>query len=303
MTARTALSVVALSTAILFGLGCNNTPRDSAVKEGSSRAAATRLTPSGAAREVEVIGLDYAFSMPDSVDAGRTAFRFTNKGKVQHEYNIVLLKEGVTLAQYIAAANKNEPLAPLTDGPLGVLFARPGQTSAGVLSAEMQPGRTYAMQCINQDTTNAPTHRELGMYKSIAVRNNTPPTVPAVAVDTIVGSDYAYTKIPETFAPGWHHVVFVNAGTQRHEINVALLKPDVTLAKIMDVAGKGGDVDSLIDEPLGVLHARTATSPLGTLDFEVLPGREYLFVCTFQDTPKSPPHFALGMVTSIVSSK
>ena len=296
-------SAVAVCAILLLGAGCKNAASDGAAKGTASTAATASLTPSGAAREVEVLGLDYAFGMPDSVDAGRTAFKFTNKGKVDHEYNIVLLKQGATLSQFIEAANKKEPTTPFIDGPVGVLFARPGKTSRSVLSAELLPGRTYAIHCINVDSANAPTHRELGMYKSITVRNNIAAALPAAAIDTIIGTDYAYTKYPRTIAPGWHHFVFVNAGKQRHEINLILLKPGVTVQKVVEIAGKGGDTDALVDEGLGVLHARTGTSPLGTLDFEVLPGREYLIVCTFQDTPKSPPHFALGMVTSMVSSK
>ncbi|MEP6833316.1 MAG: hypothetical protein ABJB74_07970 [Gemmatimonas sp.] len=298
-----------VSFLVLFAInfvtaGCGNSARDRTSGESMSAVQSTsNVTPSGAAREIEVLGLDYAFSMPDSVDAGRTAFRFTNRGKVDHEYNIVLLKPEVTLRQYIDAANKAAPTAPLIDGPVGVLFAKPGQTSVGVLSAEMRAGRTYAIQCINRDTEKAPTHRELGMFKSISVRSNAAPVIPPVAIDTIVGTDYAYTKYPKMLTPGWHHFAFVNAGKQRHEINLILLKPGVTVLKVLEVAGKGGDIDALMDEALGVLHARAGTSPLGTLDFEVLAGREYLIVCTFQDTPTSPPHFALGMATSMVALK
>lgn len=286
-------------------VGCDNAAKNAGTNSASTSTRTPTVIPSGAAHEVEVIGLDYAFSMPDTVDAGRTAFKFTNKGKVRHEYNVVLLKEGVSLTQYIDAANKDLPRAPLRDGPLGVLFALPGHTSASVLSAEMLPGRTYAVQCIFKDSATAPTHREMGMYKAFTVR----PSITgasegtALAFDTIVGTDYAYTKYPRTLAPGWHHFVFANTGKQRHEISIALLKTGVTLKQVLDTAGKDGDVDSLLDESLGVLHAEAGTHPLASLDFDVLAGREYILICTFTDTPRSPPHFALGMVTSMVASR
>ena len=305
MPTRTALSTVALSAAIFAAAGCNNASRDSNTKEGASSTATTQPTPSGSAHDVQVVGLDYAFSMPDSLDAGRTSFSFTNKGKVDHEYNVVLLKQGVSLQQYIDALNKAQPTSMLRDGTVGVLFASPGKTSASVLSADLLPGRTYAIQCINIDSANAPTHRELGMFKSFSVRAATVgvPAIAALAVDTVVGTDYAYTQYPKTLTPGWHHFMFVNAGKQHHEIKVAMLNEGVTLKQALDVAGKGGNVASVIDESLGVLHSDAGTSPLGTLNFEVQPGREYILVCTFSDTPKSPPHFALGMVTSMMASK
>lgn len=302
MLTTSRFSAVAICAVLMMGTGCKNAASDGAAKD-SGAAPAAIAAPSGAAREVEVIGLDYAFSMPDSVDAGRTAFKFTNKGKVDHEYNIVLLKQGVTLQQFIDAANKKEPTTSLIDAPLGVLFAKPGRTSVSMLSAEMQPGRTYAVQCIFTDSAKAPTHRELGMFRSVTVRGNIPLVTPVVAIDTIIGTDYAYTKYPRTIAPGWHHFKFVNTGKQRHEISIALLKAGATLTQLLDVAGKDGDIDAFLDESLGVLHARPGIVPLGTLDFDVLPGREYVIVCTFQDTPKAPPHFALGMATSMVSSK
>ena len=293
-------SAVAVCASLLLGAGCKNAASDGAAKDTASAAS---ITPSGAAHEVEVLGLDYAFGMPDSVDAGRTAFKFTNKGKVRHEYNIVLLKPGATLMQFIDAANKQQPLAPLTDGPVGVLFAMPGKTSVGYLSTDMLPGRTYAIQCIFKDAATAPTHRQMGMYKSVVVRNSAAPTIAAVALDTIIGTDYAYTKYPRTLKPGWHHFVFVNEGKHRHEFSVAMLKSGITVAKLIDTASKDEDIDALLDADMGLLHAQAGTAPLGALDFEVLPGREYVIVCSFQDGPKSPPHFALGMVTSMVSSK
>lgn len=290
----------ALALAALCSAACNSAPRDAANVDTAVKPAPS-ATSAFAAHEVEVIGLDYAFSMPDSVDAGRTAFKLTNKGKVPHEYNVALLKEGVTVAQYIDAVNKKQPVEPLRDGPLGVLFAQPGQSSPSYLTADMLPGRTYAVQCIYTDSANAPSHRELGMFKGFVVRRNTAPVTAAVAVDTIVGTDYAYTKYPRTLTPGWHHFVFVNAGKQRHEINIAMLKQGVTVKQLLEA--KDEDVDKMLEQALGVLHAESGVTPLGTLDFEVLPGREYAIVCTFSDTPKSPPHFVLGMVSSMIASQ
>lgn len=269
---------------------------------GHGAAVSGAFTRSGAAHEVPVIGSDYAFNMPDTVDPGRTAFAFTNRGKVPHEYNIALLKRGVTLRQFIDAANRGEITAPLTDGPVGVLFAAPGRTSASVLSTDLLPGRTYAVQCIFRDADSVPTHRELGMFRAVVVRDGAIPSTPVVMVDTIVGNDYAYPRYPKALAPGWHHFVFVNTGKQRHEINVSLLKPGVTLRQVLDPS-PDFDPTTVVDEELGVLHARPGIPSLGTLDFEVLPGRQYVLVCTFQDTPKSPPHFVLGMAASIISTR
>lgn len=301
---KSSIRVFALAGIAAFALACNSAPKDVAKPDSAVKpavgATSSGVTQAFAAHEVEVVGLDYAFSMPDSLDAGRTAFRFVNKGKLPHEYNVALLKEGVTVAQYIDAVNKKVSVEPLRDGPLGVLFAEPGQSSPSFLTADMLPGRTYAVQCIFTDSANVLSHRELGMFKGFVVRNNAAPPTVAVVVDTIVGTDYAYTKYPRTLTPGWHHFAFVNAGKQRHEINVAMLKEGVTAKQLLEA--KDEDVNKMIDQALGVLHAESGVTPLGTLDFEVLPGREYVLICTFADTPKSPPHFVLGMVSTMVAS-
>ncbi|MEP6778968.1 MAG: hypothetical protein ABJC26_03705 [Gemmatimonadaceae bacterium] len=250
------------------------------------------------ANVVEITGFDYAFQMPDSLPPGRISFRFANKGKVDHEFNIVLLKTTATLKQFIDTANADQSTRNLIDGSVGVLFAKPGMTGSSTLSVDLLPGRTYAIQCINKDKDDAPTHRQLGMFKSLTVTSADRVASKSITTDTIFGTDYAF-KIPPTFTPGLHHLGFFNSGKQHHEINVALLKPDVTVQKVIEIASAGGEVDSLIDGALGVLHSFSDSAPLGTLDIHFLPGREYIVVCTFMDTPNSPPHFALGMFGSI----
>ena len=81
-------------------------------------AAARRVQP-----DVEIIGFDYAFKAPSELPPGLTTFRFRNQGKHRHELNIVQLKAGVTLRQFIDAANASKPLSPMIERTVGVLFA------------------------------------------------------------------------------------------------------------------------------------------------------------------------------------
>jgi hypothetical protein len=292
---------------LAFGAGaCINAPHDttsgSTARDSALQSAAVTasLTASGrgAARVVEVTALDYAFHMPDTLPAGRTAFRFVNSGKVDHEFNLVLLKTGVTLRQFIAAANADQPLAPLVDGAVGVLFARPGVESSSTLSADLIAGRTYAVQCINRDTETSPEHRVLGMFASVTVTGHDAVAEMPVSIDTVLATDYAF-RYKQKLPAGLHHFVFINSGKQRHEMSVELLKSGITMKKFYEVDHAGGDVDALIDQSLGVLHTPGGTTPLGTLDIDMLPGREYLIECGFQDMPKSPEHYKLGMFGSI----
>lgn len=249
------------------------------------------------AREVEIVGLDYAFIMPRQLKAGRTTFRFRNAGRVPHEFNIVMLKPGVTIDQFIQAGKDNKPRQPMIEGAVGVLFAEPGRTSTSKLTTDLVQGRDYAVQCIFRDTAKAPQHFAMGMYGIIRVVRGAPTTT-ATPVDSVIAVDYAF-KYPKELSPGRHSLAFRNDGKQRHEINIALLRQGVTLDSVVAVDKRKGDVEPLFEQGLGVLHSRAGEPALGHLDIDFLPGREYLIECGFQDDETSPPHYALGMYGSI----
>src|SRR4051812_14531534 len=59
----------------------------------------------------------------------------------------------------------------------------------------------------------------------------------AVSRVGVVGTDYAYSQLPDTVAAGPTIFSFENRGTVRHEMSVILLKPDVTLKQILDRPG------------------------------------------------------------------
>jgi hypothetical protein len=249
------------------------------------------------AREIEVVGLDYAFMMPSQLQAGRTTFRFRNAGRKPHEFNIVMLNPRFTIDQFIKAGKEGKPRQAMIDGAVGVLFAEPGKTSSATLTTDLVAGRQYAVQCIFRDTVNGPQHFAMGMYKLIRVKGGANESPPAPA-DSVIAVDYAF-KYPRELAAGRHSLAFRNEGKQRHEINIALLKVGVSLDSVRAVDKRGGDVFPLFEEGIGVLHSRGGEPALATLDINFLPGREYLIECGFQDSEKAPPHYSLGMYGSI----
>jgi hypothetical protein len=266
-----------------------------AIAAGHSSALSVAPKP----REVEVTGVDYAFTLPHELPAGRTIFRFRNRGKVAHEFNIVMLKRGVTVDQFIQAGKDDKPQMIMVEGPVGVLFADPGKASAVALSTDLVAGRYYAVQCINRDSATAPRHLAMGMYSVIHVTAGkaSSPTRP-VKADTIVAVDYAY-RYPRTLAPGRHTFMLRNEGKVRHEMNIALLKKGVTLDSALAVDKAGGNVFPLLDNADGLLLSRAGETALGGLEVDMLPGREYEIICFVSDDPKSPPHYKLGMYGSI----
>lgn len=261
-------------------------------------AATSSSTERLTATDVDIIATDYAFRVPAALPAGYTRFTLVNRGKVRHEFNVALLKSGATVQQYVDAVKANRSVAPLIDATIGVLFARPGSSSPSALSTNLLPGRTYAVICVVKDSRTARRHYELGMFNAIHVAaTGARPTRP-MRTDTVYAMDYAY-RLPQTFAPGLHRLVFVNMGTQRHEMSIARLRPDVTLEAVRDADRTRAPLEPLIDQPLGVLHARGGMTPLGHLEIDFAPGRTYVLECGFADTDTSPPHYTLGMKAAI----
>jgi hypothetical protein len=265
-------------------------------------------TTTEAVNPVTVIANEYAFQLPGDLPPGPTSFRLQNKGKVFHEFNLVLLKPGVTLDEFVGTRTKSVPSMKMVERTVGVLFAGAHETSTSQLTTRLLPGRTYAIICNLQDKPKAPQHFTLGMYARIQVRGVAGPArdtnTPAVAragfvTDTIVGSDYSF-QYPRTIAPGHHTFLFRNRGSVRHEVNMVLMKKGATVQQMIAVAKKGGDPFSLVeDDTPGVLLALPGQSPDGQIDDDFLPGRDYGIVCTFTNDDKSPPHFALGMYGTI----
>ncbi len=122
--------------------------------------------------ELTVDGLDYTFRLPDTLAAGPATLRFRNAGTVPHEMGMSLLKEGVSIAQVLAAEDSGSDPMTLMDGIVGILIAEPGQTTAGALAVDLLPGRTYMLWCNFQDGSDKPPHLKLGMFsgRTIAAR-------------------------------------------------------------------------------------------------------------------------------------
>jgi hypothetical protein len=253
-------------------------------------------------REVEIVGLDYAFTAPRQLSAGPTIFRFTNKGKVIHELDLALLKSGTTAAAVMSALNAKRPLPLLIETPVGILIALAGRRSSAGLSTQLLAGRDYLVICRFQDSASAPMHSRMGMISVIHVPAGNDIAPQSVRADTIIGMEYAF-RAPRTLAAGRHTFTFVNTGKQRHEVNITLLRRGVTLDRAFKIAKADEDLFSSVDEWEGVLIAAPGTASPGRLELTLLPGREYMIKCDLTDAEKAPAHVTLGMFGSIRTTK
>ena len=117
-----------------------------------------------------VVGMDYAFRVPATMNAGVHYFAFVNTGKQRHEVALALLKKGVTLQKIVDLDKVDGDIEPYLEQNFGLLHAQAGTTPAGLLQIEMLPRRTYLLECGFSDTDKSPAHYKLGMYGAITTR-------------------------------------------------------------------------------------------------------------------------------------
>lgn len=136
--------------------------------------ACARTTPPPAAtasQTLAIVGTDYAFIAPDSVDAGITTLTFENRGAKRHEMVLVRLRPEATARAFADSAMRDGRTRALRATGGAVLFADAGKANTVVsVRANFQRGERWALVCQFRDTTTAPKHNTLGMFKVLEVR-------------------------------------------------------------------------------------------------------------------------------------
>ena len=118
-------------------------------------------------RAVTVIGLDYAFQAPDTLQAGPTTLSLLNRGTVRHEVLLFLLNEGRSPGEFLRSA-LDERIS--MGRAVGALFAEPGQPAGAELVVDLTRGRSYLFLCVIRDAPDKPPHVALGMAKALVVK-------------------------------------------------------------------------------------------------------------------------------------
>jgi hypothetical protein len=91
--------------------------------------------PSPVLPEVTVIGTDYAFVAPDTIPQGEVAVSFRNQGTVLHEVKVVQLRSGVPLTKVLPLAMADSGWDEYREPTSGILTARPGMKTPGILAS------------------------------------------------------------------------------------------------------------------------------------------------------------------------
>lgn len=134
--------------------------------------ATSACTAAPAPRSVVVQANEYAFTAPDSLPPGATAFGLANGGKVAHEIIVVRLRPNADLQEILRLDRADSSWSALRDQPSGILTAEPGVTTPGQLLINLQAGERYLLVCNFRDAETAPAHMHLGMFKLVTVRES-----------------------------------------------------------------------------------------------------------------------------------
>ncbi|MEY2477143.1 MAG: hypothetical protein QOG87_2458 [Actinomycetota bacterium] len=254
---------------------------------------ATATTAAGAETpELKVIGNEYSFSTASSVKGGYVKVTLENKGKEDHQAQLLRINDGVTPQQLQEAATDTtgEKLLGLTTISGGVNGIAGGTTQSAV--TKLDPG-SYLMLCFIPAPDGQP-HVAKGMQTQLTVSAPAAEGTEPKYDFEVVGKDFTF-DIP-AIKSGEHTIEFKNDGPSPHE---------ATLYKVAD--GKtADDVQKFLATPPGTppsgpppfagagggaaIMPNTGTFP--TIDFT--PGT-YVFTCFVPDQKTGKPHIQLGM--------
>jgi uncharacterized cupredoxin-like copper-binding protein len=236
---------------------------------------------------------DFAFDLPNQVQAGITTVRVVNQGQSLHHVQLVKLNDGKTLADFADAMKGGGPLPPWAQLIGGPNAAAPGDSTTAILG--LDPG-SYAVICLIPASNGVP-HVAMGMAHPLTVNGPASAAVEPVADDTVSLVDYGF-QFGRPLTAG-HHVIRVeNTGQQPHELVLALL----------DAGKTTGDLVSWVDKMTGPPPARPMGGMTGILPgghgyivVDVVPGT-YAVVCFVPDMKDGKPHVAHGMASTITVS-
>ncbi len=255
--------------------------------------------------EVVIVGTEFAFDMPATVEGGWTRITLDNQNAaMDHHAMLMRVNDGSTLEDLGAA---------LQSGDFGAIFAvstsvggpMAGPGGMGTVIANLEPGQYMAI-CVIPDDQGVP-HAALGMVAEFEVTEAVEAEAP-VADARIELMEMMFHGTPEEIAAGPAVWEVENLGVQLHEMFVAQIAPGFTYEQVSgmlltppDATPEGMDHAS----PEAAMMAPPFTSvggvaPMSTgytnyVPFDFAPG-EYFAICFVPDPESGAPHAALGMI-------
>lgn len=118
--------------------------------------------------DVTVHAMDFAFELPEDIEAGTHTFSFVNDGSEPHEIVVVRLDEGATAMDIAAAFAPDAPPEPppgwVVGGTVGIEPAAEQR-----FDVTLESGERYALICFLPAAEDGTPHVMLGMHSEFAI--------------------------------------------------------------------------------------------------------------------------------------
>jgi hypothetical protein len=244
---------------------------------------------------MKVTARDYAFDAPDTVLAGRTEIRLSNRGKELHHLWLVRLDAGKTAKDFFAAMQKGGPMPAWAHDAGGPNSPVPGGESVAVVNL---PAGNYVAACVIPSPDGKP-HIMKGMAKPLTVvaskKGLAAEKTADVAPDiNVVLNDYGF-ELSRPLTAGRHVIRVSNTATQPHEVFIAKLAPGKTVHAAAAWVEKMDGPPPMM--PLGGVSGMAKGQTID-LKVELTPG-EYGLFCFVPDAKDGKPHVAHGMLKQV----
>jgi uncharacterized cupredoxin-like copper-binding protein len=252
-------------------------------------ASADSTAPAAAPRVVTVTASDFAFQLPDTVDAGFTTLRLVNDGPDLHHVQLVRLDPGHTMEELMAAMKTPGPPPPWLHDVGGPNSPVPGDTAETGL--DLTAGH-YVLLCMIPGPDGVP-HIMKGMAHGLVVKPavvRVADSAPAADVNLTL-DDYTFT-LSTPLTAGRHVIRVTNQASQSHEVLIVKLAPGKTAQDVVNwVEHRDGPPPG---EPVGGTTA-LANDVANYVTTDLTPG-EYAFLCFIPDAADGRPHVMHGMM-------
>jgi hypothetical protein len=184
-------------------------------------AAQTARDGAGGARVVPVVAHDFAFTLPDTLLSGLTAFHLRNEGRQPHHLMLYRLDPGKRLSDVLAALAAGGAHPGWMHAVGGPNAVPPGGESVGTV--QLAPG-SYVVFC-HVKSPDQVIHFAKGMLKALTVTPAGGAARPLPQADlTLTLRDYAF-KFSRPPRHGRQRILVRNVGTQAHEVILSRLAP------------------------------------------------------------------------------
>lgn len=271
----------------LVGVGAILGPSPLQARAVARHASARERAPERAPTRVTIIATDYAYQMPDTIDAGAVEFVLRNNGTELHHAQFVRIDGNHTVQELLAALGQHGPppaWAVLAGGPN---TPNPGAESRGIVS--LKAGR-HAIICVIPSPDGKP-HVAKGMVREFIVRPAASPAAMPTADVTLTLNDYNFLWSRPVTAGKTMLAVTTAPRTQPHEVIIAKLMPGKQLKDALAwiEAPNGPPPVSMIGGTAGVLAGDRMLVPLD------LAAGNYVLLCMMPDAKDGKPHIVYGM--------